>query len=228
MRLIKVLLALALAALLALLTIQAGLATTPQGAIQTPNYLPVIMRMATLTPTATPSATTTRTPTATPTRTATPTVTPTGPTRTPTRTVTVTTLATVTRTPTPTPTPTATRTETPPDIQIAFIDFWPGGNEATYEYVRLENHGVGPTTLTNWTLCDSQNNCYLFPTFTLAAFQSVKVWTGPGVNDLANLHWGRSDPVWDNGGDVATLRNNVGTLIDTYAYAAPLRFKKSR
>ncbi len=225
MRYIKAILALGLAGLLALLTIQTGLATPPLGVtVETPSYLPLIMRHATLTPTATATATATRTATATATTTRTPTrtVTPTGPTPTPTRTKTVTVVATATRTPTP------TRTEAPPNIQIAFIDFWPGGNEAQNEYVRIENHGAGPTTLTNWTLCDAQNNCYLFPAFTLAAFQSVKVWTGPAPNDTANLHWGRTDPVWDNGGDVATLRNNVGTLIDTYVYNAPLRVKKLR
>lgn len=186
MRQIKLVLALGLAGLLTLLTIQSGLATT--AVIQTPSYLPIIFKHPTLTPTAT------ATPTATCTATAT---------------------ATTTRTP--------TRTELPPTIEIAFIDFWPGGNEAQNEYVRIENHGQGPTTLTNWTLCDSQSNCYLFPVFTLAAGAKVKVWTGPGVNDALNLHWGRTDPVWDNGGDMATLRNASAVLIDTYVYAAPLR-----
>lgn len=223
MHTLKAVLALGLAGLLALFTIQAGSATPPQGALaQTPSYLPIIFKHPTRTPTATATSTVTPTRTATATPTRTPTRTPTGPTRTPTRTVTVTTGATATRT------PTATRTEPPPVIQIAFIDFWPGGNEAQNEYVRIENTGTGPTTLTNWTLCDSQNNCYVFPAFTLAAGNWVRVWTGPGPNDSLNLHWGRIDPVWDNGGDVATLRNSGGTLIDTYAYAAPRRIPKTR
>jgi hypothetical protein len=222
MRQLKLLVALGLAGFLALLTIRTGLALPALGVvIQTPSYLPLVMRQATLTPTVTATATPTRTSTATATTTRTPTATATGPTRTPTRTVTVTTAATQTRTPTP------TRTEPPPAIQIAFIDFQPGVNETANEYVRIENHGTGPTTLTNWTLCDNQNNCYLFPAFTLNLGLSVKIWTGAGVNNSASLFWGRSEPVWDNGGDTATLRNASGTLIDTYTYNAPLRVQKT-
>ncbi len=219
MNYIKAILALALAGVLALAIFQTGSATPPLGAaVDTPSFLPLILRQPTRTPTATP--------TVTPSRTAT--VTPTGPTPTPTRTVTVTPSRTVTVIGTATRTATPTHTQAPPSIQIAFIDFWPGGNEAQNEYVRIENHGVGPTTLTNWTLCDAQSNCYTFPTFTLNAGLSVTVWTGPAPNDALNLHWGRTDPAWDNGGDIATLRNNVGTVIDNYVYAAPLRFKKPR
>ena len=233
MRLLKFILAAGAAGLLALLTLQASLATPGSGAaVNTPSYLPIILKHPTFTPTVTRTATATNTATATPTRTPTPTNTATGPTPTPTRTSTGT-LPTPTRTatgtlatPTPTRTPTSTATELPPSIEIAFIDFWPANEIA--EYVRIENHGLGQTALTNWKLCDSQNNCYTFPAFTLGAGQAVRVWTGAGTNDTANLHWGLGSPVWDNSGDVATLRNASSVLIDTYAYAAPLRMKKLR
>jgi hypothetical protein len=221
MRQIKWLLALGFAGLMVLLTFRAGLATVPLGAITgTPVYLPVFLWLPSPTPTSTPTVTPTSTVTRTPTRT--PTRTSTGPTPTLTR--------TPTRTPTPTTTRTATptRTEAPPAIQIGFIDFWPGGNEAQNEYVRIRNHGTGPTTLTNWTLCDSQGNCYVFPTFTLGVNALVFVRTGVGVNDVDDLYWGRSEPVWDNTGDTATLRNAANTVIDTYTYAAPLKRGRPR
>lgn len=215
MRQIRALLALGLAGLLAVLTFQAGLAMLPLGvSTGTPVYFPVILKQPS--PTVTPTKTATRTVTPTPTRTAT------GPTPTLTRT------PTPTRTATPTRTTTPTRTEPPPSIQIAFIDFWPGGSEVQNEYVRIENHGTGPTTLTNWSLCDAQNNCYVFPSFTLGLGAKVWVWTRTGVNDSDDLFWGRSDPVWDNSGDMATLRNAGGTVMDTYLYAAPLRLWKPR
>jgi hypothetical protein len=208
----RVFLALVAAGLLALLTLQAGRATSPLGvATGTPQFLPFVPRQPSHTPTVTP----TRTITPTPTRTATPTAT--GPTRTPTRT------ATVTIGPTSTRTPTATHTEPPPNVRIGFIDyFWPFPDEAQHEYVRIENHGAGPSTLTNWTLCDAAGNCFTFPGFTLGAGAQVLVWTGVGTPNGANLYWGRSDPVWDNGGDTATLRNASGAVIHTYSYT-PLR-----
>jgi hypothetical protein len=216
MRQLKVLLALGLAGLLALLTLQAGLATPPPSAAAgTPNYLPLVLRQATYTPTRTATPTIT----ATPTRTATPTAT--GPTRTPTRTATLTLAPTGTRTPTP------TRTEPPPNIRIAFIDFWPFPNEVN-EHVRIENHAAFPTSLTNWTLCDAQGNCYTFPVFTLGGGLFVRVWSGVGANDGDDLYWGRSDPVWDNVGDTATLRNAGGVVIDTYSYGAPLGMRRPR
>jgi len=204
MRQIKVLVALGLAALFMLLTFRAGLAVPLALTTGTPLYLPVILRQ----PSATPTRT--ATPTLTPTRTAT------GPTPTP------------SRTSTPTRTATPTRTEAPPNIEIAFIEFWPGGNETQNEYVRIENHGAGPTTMTNWSLCDAQGNCYVFPNFTLGAGAQVFVRTGTGVNDVDDLYWGRSDPVWDNTGDTATLRNAANAVIDTYTYAAPLRLWRPR
>jgi hypothetical protein len=207
MRQIKAFLALAVAGLLAVLTFRAGLAVPLGPSSGTPLYLPIIHRQPSPTPTntATPTVTPTRTVTPTPTRTATRTAT--GPT--PTR----------TRTAAPTRTSTPTRTEAPPDIQIAFIDFWPGGNEAQNEYVRIENHGAGPTTLTNWSLCDAQGNCFVFPSFTLGAGAKVFVRTGTGVNDVDDLYWGRSQPVWDNTGDTATLRNSGGGVMFTYSYS---------
>jgi hypothetical protein len=198
MRQVKALLALGLAAILVPLTFRAGLAVPLAVTTGTPLFIPVLLQQMTATPSRTP----------------TPTVT--GPT------------PTLTRTPTPTRTATPTRTEPPPVIQIAFIDFWPGGNEAQYEYVRIENHGAGPTTLTNWSLCDAQNNCYVFPSFTLGAGAKVWVRTGTGVNDVDDLYWGRSDPVWDNGGDTATLRNAANVVMGTYAYGPPLWLWRSR
>ncbi|MEP7357595.1 MAG: lamin tail domain-containing protein [Anaerolineales bacterium] len=212
MRPIKALLALGLAGFLVLLTFRSGRAMLPLGGFTgTPLYFPLILVLPTPTPTPSQTPTVTPTPTVTSTPTRTPTRTATGPTPTPTRTA------------TPSRTPSPTRTEAPPNIQIGFIDFWPGGNEALNEYVRIENHGSGATALTNWTLCDAQNNCYHFPSFTLSAGAHVFVRTGSGVDDSDDLYWGRSDPVWDNSGDTATLRNAGNGVVDTYTYAAPLR-----
>jgi hypothetical protein len=204
----RVLAACGLAALAALLTLQAGLAT-PAGlplATGTPAFLPLILRQQTNTPMRTLTPTATRTPT----------VTPTGPTRTPTRTATSTFTASPTRSPTP------TRTEPPPTIRVAFIDFWPVPE--LNEHVRIENFGAAPNTLTGWTLCDDDGNCFTFPGFVLNPGTLVRVWTGFGANDADDLYWNRGEPVWDNGGDTATLRNAGGGVIHTYAYGPPLRF----
>lgn len=205
----KALAALGLAGLVALLTLRAGQAMAPLGlATGTHSFLPVIHRQATRTPTITPTPTRTATRTITPTPTRTPTRTPTGPTRTPTRT------ATLTRSPTP------TRTEPPPSVRMAFIDFLPVPE--LNEHVRLENFGAGANTLTGWTLCDDDGNCFTFPGFVLNAGAQVRVWTGFGANDADDLYWNRGEQVWDPG-DLVTLRTAAGAFVDDYFCAPPLR-----
>ena len=83
--------------------------------------------------------------------------------------------------------------------------------------------------MTNWSLCDAQGNCFVFPSFTLSAGALVYVRTGTGVNDGDDLYWGRSQPVWDNSGDTATLRNGGGAVMDTYTYSCcASRFSRPR
>jgi phosphatidylserine/phosphatidylglycerophosphate/cardiolipin synthase-like enzyme len=119
----------------------------------------------------------------------------------------------------PTPTPSATPTPTTTPIggaAITSILFDPP--DTLSEYVQIHNTSGATLDMTGWTLRDASNNTYSFPSFTLAADASVKVWTNSGTGDSANLYWGRSSAVWNNTGDTAFLRNAQGALVAQYSY----------
>ena len=83
------------------------------------------------------------------------------------------------------------------------------------EWVRLANRGDDAVLLTSWTLAD-QNSAepYRFPAFLLLPGSSVTVYTGSGVLNDTALFMGRTEPIWGNSGDLATLRDGSGNIID--------------
>lgn len=178
-------------------------------------FLPLIYRQNTPTPTDTPAGT--ATPTPTPTRTGTPTQTGT-PTRTHTITPTGTYYSPTPVTPTITPTPTFTPTPTPTErVYIVRIVY-----KADYpldEYVEINNNADSYAVLTGWLLKDDAGNTYKFPIFSLKPRDSVKVWTKFGKNDLHNLYWGSSDPIWNDHGDCAYLRDEHDEPVHRKCYS---------
>jgi competence protein ComEC len=124
---------------------------------------------------------------------------------TPTPSPTTTVTATVTRTPTVTITPTRTPTPIPvPDIRIE--DYEPDPIDPLEEWVEFKNHDNETIDMTDWRVRDEAGNKYYFPNnFKLSAGARVKLWTGSGTNDSSNLYWGRSEEVWNDGGDCIYL-----------------------
>jgi hypothetical protein len=183
--------------LLALLLV-GGLAIVARASLQPNAYLPYIAQ---LDFTATPSLT--------------PTVTVTG-------TITITPTATVTGT---LPTPTQTRTPTPtstlvPGVFIVDIEYAPE-TDPLDEYVIIRNQTGNFIPLDGWTLRDDSNttiNIFTFPRYTLVPWASVKVWTKAGRIDPENIYWGRTEPVWNDHGDCAYLRDDDGILMDSECY----------
>jgi endonuclease/exonuclease/phosphatase family metal-dependent hydrolase len=113
------------------------------------------------------------------------------------------------------------------DVQIVDVLYNPPGLDVVDadEYVLIENRGTTDVPLTGWTLQDTVRHSgghfvYRFPRgFVLAAGRRVKVWTGQGVDDAANLHWGRSWAVWNNTiDDIAVLFNAAGVQISAFGY----------
>ena len=94
----------------------------------------------------------------------------------------------------------------------------PVGIDADGEYVRIRNNGSSAVTLTGWTLRDLANTVFTFPAFTLAAGAEVRVWVRAGVDDAANLYWGRGSAVWNNDGDTAILRDANGIEVARFSY----------
>jgi hypothetical protein len=91
------------------------------------------------------------------------------------------------------------------------------------EYIRIKNATSQSVVMTGWTLADQIGNIYTFPTFFLGAGNSVKVWTKLGIDNISNLYWGRTEPVWDDTSDCAYLRDGSGiegNLIDSLCYPA--------
>jgi competence protein ComEC len=83
------------------------------------------------------------------------------------------------------------------------------------EWVRLTNRGDGLVLLAGWTLSDKTgSHPYVFPAFVLMPESSVTIYSGSGkMNDTA-LFMGLDAPLWGNTGDVATLKDGGGTIID--------------
>ncbi len=186
-----------------------GLVLIARASIQSNNYFPLVL-VEEITETPTQSLTPTPSPTNSPTHTQTGTITITA---TPTRTHTITgTLPTATRTSTPTPTATLI-----PGIFIIDIEFAPETHPLD-EYVTLRNQTGKFIPMEGWTLRDENKNIFTFPRYTLVSWASVKVWTKAGIIDPENLYWGRSEPVWNDYGDCAYLRDDEGGLVDRECY----------
>jgi hypothetical protein len=113
----------------------------------------------------------------------------------------------------PTPTPV-------PGIYLIDIDYQPTPNPME-EYVEIENINIDPLeSMEGWTLRDENANVYTFPVFSLMANDTVKVWTKAGQNWPWDLYWGMSEPVWNDHGDCAYLRDKDNNLVDTFCYGS--------
>jgi hypothetical protein len=75
-------------------------------------------------------------------------------------------------------------------------------------------------SLTGWTVRDRAGNTYKFGSYHLGAGKSVVVRTGKGTNTSTTRYWGRSNHVWNNGGDTATLRTDGGKTIDSCKWSS--------
>ncbi len=112
-----------------------------------------------------------------------------------------------------------TATISPPaDVRITHIEYDPPGDDVQGEYVRIQNLGGRAQVMTNWTLRDVANHVFTFPSFTLAAGGTVRVWTKGGTNTATDLYWGSNQAIWNNTGDTAYLQDAVGNPVHSYTY----------
>ena len=84
------------------------------------------------------------------------------------------------------------------------------------EWVEISNLGTSDVSLAGWTLEDAQNHTYKFPDFSLTASGVVKIRTGIGNDTSEDLFWNRGSSIWNNGGDVATLKDASGKMVSRY------------
>ena len=107
------------------------------------------------------------------------------------------------------------------EIQIAitaanFVATSPEKENLDDEWVEISNKGSSDANLAGWTLTDEQNHTYTFPDFILAAGAKVVVRTGEGDDSTENLFWNRSTSIWNNGGDLAVLKDSEGNIVSLY------------
>jgi len=99
---------------------------------------------------------------------------------------------------------------------VSFIAPSPEKENLNGEWVEITNQGSSDQSLDKWSLEDKDNHTYAFKNFTLKAGSFVKVHTGKGDDSLIDLYWGRSSPVWNNDGDIATLKDASGKVVASY------------
>jgi micrococcal nuclease len=84
------------------------------------------------------------------------------------------------------------------------------------EWVEISNLGTSDVSLAGWTLEDAQNHTYKFPDFSMTAGAKAKIRTGMGNDTSEDLFWNRGSSIWNNGGDVATLKDASGKMVSRY------------
>ena len=66
-----------------------------------------------------------------------------------------------------------------------------------------------------WTLSDAEGNTFVFPAIVLFSDAEVRVHSAAGNTTPTDLYWGRTTAAW-NGGELITLRDSAGNVVDTY------------
>jgi hypothetical protein len=87
------------------------------------------------------------------------------------------------------------------------------------ETVVIANRGTSRVVMTGWTLRDRSGHVFRFPTFILRAGGRVRIYTGRGSNNTANLFWNSHGYVWNNDGDRASLRSRNKSPRDRCTYS---------
>ncbi|MCR3884906.1 lamin tail domain-containing protein [Methanotrichaceae archaeon M04Ac] len=88
------------------------------------------------------------------------------------------------------------------------------------EWVEMTNLGKSSQDLSGWSLKDEQEHIYVFPEgFSLLPGGLVAVHTGVGNDTETDLYMNMGKPIWNNGGDVATLMDADGTVVSQHPEA---------
>lgn len=117
-------------------------------------------------------------------------------------------------------------------MQIYSVVWDPAGKDTrtnwhlNQEFVRIKNTSRVAINITGYRLHDRAGWRYFFPQTTVAAGQTVYVHTGKGRNNPWHRYWGRSAYVWNNTGDNATLRDNLGRYLDNCSWGSSGTWKR--
>ena len=113
-------------------------------------------------------------------------------------------------------------TVTEPPLEVAEINYDAAGNDNENlddEYVVLRNTGTEPLNVSGWAIADDGGHTYTFPDGAVVDPDTeVTLRTGSGTDTATTYYWGESGAVWNNGGDVVTVRNATGSTVIRVAY----------
>ncbi len=111
-------------------------------------------------------------------------------------------------------------------VQILLVHYDAMGDDRTNlndEYVcityRSNETSKVPVDLTGFTLSDDDGYVFLFPnSFVIDEGMIVNIHSGVGENNLTDLYWGSSNPLWNNEGDIVFLQDASATPMDSYQW----------
>ncbi|HLC49999.1 MAG TPA: lamin tail domain-containing protein [Candidatus Nanoarchaeia archaeon] len=89
------------------------------------------------------------------------------------------------------------------------------------EYIVLKNECDSSCSLEGWSISDDTSiasHVYTFPSFSVNAKSSFKLYTGKGTNSAASMYWGKCSSIWNNDGDTVTIKNSNGEVVLTNTY----------
>lgn len=87
------------------------------------------------------------------------------------------------------------------------------------EHVVVQNRNSGTADLGGWTLYDDAGTAFDFPgSVSLDSGDTVTVHTGSGSDSAHHIYGDYGSPVWNNGGDTATLYDDSGAYVVSRSY----------
>jgi len=104
-----------------------------------------------------------------------------------------------------------------PDKIILVGIFYNGvKDQESDEFVIIRNDDTKAIQLKDWTLHDDESNhVFKFPRYEIQANQECRIYTNEVHPESCGFSFGNGGSgVWNNGGDIASLRNAEGELID--------------
>lgn len=107
-------------------------------------------------------------------------------------------------------------------IVVCQVQFDPEGDDnanLNQEWVKICNNSDSDIDMSGWTLENNVGGYFEFPQgFVIRAQSFVFVYTGSGANSEVALYWSSPVERWNNSGDIATLRDAEGNVMDEYEW----------
>jgi hypothetical protein len=104
------------------------------------------------------------------------------------------------------------------DVKIARIKFDGAKSDERDEYVEIENTGLTAVAMDRWTLSDEAGRTFRWDQFTIQSGQKIRVYTNEVHRDTGGFSFSSSQPIWNNKGDIAYLRDGADNIVATFSY----------